>query len=151
MVHLIYIIGLGVQSNVRFLSTSLQNSFHEGKSRLCHVETRLWKVFMDGVSSVMGAGAGVVLVTPEGIRLEHSFKLGFKTLNNEAKYKALLARLRVALGLGATNIEIYLDSRLVVSQVDGSFEAKDPQMIDYLKLVKQTMNQFQTVILVQIS
>ena len=151
MVHLIYIIGLGVQSNVRFLSTSLQNSFHEGKSRLCHVETRLWKVFMDGVSSVMGAGAGVVLVTPEGIRVEHSFKLGFKTLNNEAKYEALLAGLRAALGLGATNIEIYLDSRLVVSQVDGSFKAKDPRMIDYLKLVKQTMNQFQTVILVQIS
>ena len=91
------------------------------------------------------------LLTPEGIRVDRSFKLGFKTLNNEAKYKALLARLRAALGLGATNIEIYLDSRLVVSQVDGSFEAKDPRMIDYLKLVKQTMNQFQTVILVQIS
>ena len=151
MVHLIYIIGLGVQSKVRFLLTSLQNSLYEGKPRLCHVETRLWKVFMDGASSVMGAGAGVVLVTPEGIRLERSFKLGFKTLNNEAKYKALLARLRVALGLEATNIEIYLDSRLVVSQVDGSFKAKDPRMIDYLKLVKQTMNQFQTVILVQIS
>ena len=39
----------------------------------------------------------------------------------------------------------------MVSQVDGSFEAKDPRMIDYLKLVRQMMNQFQTIRLIQIS
>ena len=90
----------------------------------------------------MRARAGVVLVTPEGIRVEHSFKLGFKASNNEVEYEALLAGLRVALGLRAMNIEINSDSRLVVSQVDGNFEAKDPRMIDYLKLVRQMMNQF---------
>ena len=33
-------------------------------------------------------------------------------------------------------MEVYSDSRLVVNQVQGSFEAKDTQMIDYLRLVK---------------
>ena len=61
---------------------------------------------MDGASSAMRAGAGVVLVTPKGIKVEHSFKLGFKASNNEAEYEALLAGLRAALGLKATNIEI---------------------------------------------
>ena len=81
---------------------------------VCNVEARPWRVFVDGVSSVMGAGAGIVIVTPEGIRVQHSFKLGFKVSNNEVKYEALLARLRVALSLGATDLEVYSDSQLVV-------------------------------------
>ena len=49
------------------------------------------------------------------------------------------------------DVEIYLDSRLVVNQVKGSFEAKNPRMIDYLWLVKQTMSLFQKVRLIQIT
>ena len=64
--------------------------------------------------------------------MEHSFRLGFKTSNNEAEYEALLAGLRAVLNLGAREVEVYSNSRLVVNQVQGSFEAKDPQMIDYL-------------------
>ena len=44
--------------------------------------------------------------------------------------------LRVALRLKAADLEVYSDSWLVVSQVEGSFEAKDDRMNDYLKLVK---------------
>ena len=91
---------------------------------------------MEGVSSTMGVGAGIVLVSPEGLKVEHSFRLGFRASKNEAKYKALLMGLRAVLSLGMTQLEVYSDSRLVVSQVEGSFEAKDAQMIKYLKLVK---------------
>ena len=31
---------------------------------VCHVECRPWKVFVDGASSAMGAGAGIVVITP---------------------------------------------------------------------------------------
>ena len=47
---------------------------------VCHVENRPWRVFVDGASSAIGAGAGIVIITPEGIRLEHSFRLGLKPL-----------------------------------------------------------------------
>ena len=56
---------------------------------ICHVDCCLWKVFIDDASSAMGAGAGILIVTPEGIRLEHSFRLGFRAFNNEVKYEAL--------------------------------------------------------------
>ena len=92
---------------------------------VCHVESRPWRVFVDGASSAMGAGVGIVIVTPEGIRLEHSFRLGFRASNNEAKFEALLAGLRTVLGMGTRDVEIHLDSRLVVSQVQGIFEARD--------------------------
>ena len=96
---------------------------------VCHVEARLWKVSVDSASNVMGAGVEVVLVTPEGIRLEHSFRLRFKASTNETEYEAVLAGLRVALDIGATNLVIYSNSWLVANQIEGSFEAKDPQMI----------------------
>ena len=50
-----------------------------------HVENRSWRVFVDGASSAMGAGARIVIITPEGIKMEHSFRLGFKASNNEAE------------------------------------------------------------------
>ena len=68
---------------------------------VCHVENRAWMVFVDGASSAMGAGVRIVIITPEGIRLEHSFRLGFKASNNEAEYEALIARLKTVLDLGA--------------------------------------------------
>ena len=47
-------------------------------------------------------------------------------------------------------MEVYSDSRLVVNQVQDSFEAKDPRMMEYLQLVKQIMNRFQKIKVVQI-
>ena len=93
---------------------------------ICHVDLHPWKVFVDDASSATGARAEIVIITPKGIKLEHSFKLGFKASNNEAEYEALLAGLRAVLDIGAREVEIYSDSRLVVSQVQGNFEAWDP-------------------------
>ena len=68
---------------------------------VCHVENCSWRVFVDGASSAMGADVGIVIITSEGIRLEHSFRLGFKASNNEAEYKALIAGLKTLLDLRA--------------------------------------------------
>ena len=82
---------------------------------VCHVESRPWRVFVDSASSAMEAGARIVIITLEGIRLEHSFILGFRAFNNEAEYEALLAGLTTVLDMGARDVEIYSDSWLVVS------------------------------------
>ena len=75
-----------------------------------HVDYRPWKVFVNDASSAMGAGVGIVIITLEGIRVEHSFKLRFKASNNKAEYEALLAGLRAVLGMGALEVEIHSDS-----------------------------------------
>lgn len=93
-------------------------------------------VYVDGASRAKGAGAGIVIITPEGILLEHSFRLGFNASNNEAEYEDLIAGLRAVSRLEARDMEIYSDSRLIVNQVQGSFEARDPRMKAYLELVK---------------
>ena len=61
---------------------------------VCQLEHRQWKMHVDGASSAKGARAGIVIITPKGILLEYSFRLGFNASNNEAEYEALLAGLR---------------------------------------------------------
>lgn len=70
---------------------------------------------MDGASSTMGAGPRIVIITPDGIRLEHSLRLGFRASNNKAKYKALIAKLKAVRDMGARKVKVYSDSRLVVN------------------------------------
>ena len=45
--------------------------------RVCQVLVQPWKVYVDGASNVWGSRIGIVLESPEGIRVEHSLKLGF--------------------------------------------------------------------------
>ena len=91
-------------------------------------------MFVDGASNTRGFGVRIVMMSHEGLRLEKSLRLGFRASNNEAKYKALIASLRAAQKLGVEELEIFSDSRLVVSQVEGSFEVRDSRMPQYLKL-----------------
>ena len=91
---------------------------------------------VDDASSAKGAKAEIVIITLEGILLEHSFRLGFNASNNEAEYETLLAGLRAVSRLEARDVEIYSDSRLIVNQMQGSFEARDPRMKAYLELAK---------------
>jgi len=48
-----------------------------------------------------------------------------RATNNQAEYRALIAALREAVGLGAGEASIYLDSELVVRQISGRYRVKN--------------------------
>ena len=75
----------------------------------------IWQVYVDGVSNCQGSRVGIILIYPEGIRVEKSFRLGFLVSNNEAEYETLLARLRMSRQVGVDKVKLYCDSWLVVS------------------------------------
>lgn len=62
-------------------------------------------MFVDNASNAKGAGVGIVIISPKGVKLEHSLMLGFRASNNEVEYEALLAGLRATLSLEATDFE----------------------------------------------
>ncbi|XP_074351641.1 uncharacterized protein LOC141690770 [Apium graveolens] len=66
--------------------------------------------------------------------------LDFPTTNNEAEYEALIAGLGLAGTWRVKNLKVCEDSKLVVSQVKGEFEARDETM--YVRLVRAVMTQF---------
>uniref|UniRef100_A0A2N9HX24 Integrase catalytic domain-containing protein n=1 Tax=Fagus sylvatica TaxID=28930 RepID=A0A2N9HX24_FAGSY len=50
-------------------------------------------------------GAGIVLISPEGLVLEQAVRLKFSASNNEAEYEAMLIGLRTAKKLGANHLQ----------------------------------------------
>ncbi|XP_019191511.1 PREDICTED: uncharacterized protein LOC109186059 [Ipomoea nil] len=100
-----------------------------------------WTLSTDGSSGPKGCGGGVVLVTPEGFRTYYALCFHFKLSNNEADNEALLGGLRLALGLRASKVRVRCDSRLLVGQVNGEFEANEERMRRYRDVVLQLLGQ----------
>ena len=57
-----------------------------------------------------------------------SYKLGFECSNNEVEYEALIASLKILRKLNAKRISVYGDSKLVVKQIRGEYQEKNPRM-----------------------
>ena len=79
---------------------------------------------MDRSSNRQASEADVILHGPKGDEVECMIRLDFPTINNEAKYEALIAGLDLAKAAGATNVVVYCDSQVVTSQVNGDYECK---------------------------
>nr|GEV68881.1 reverse transcriptase domain-containing protein [Tanacetum cinerariifolium] len=60
----------------------------------------------------------------------------FGTINNEAKYEALIAELRIAEQVGVKNLQANVDSRLVANQVSETYVTKEADIIRYLEKVR---------------
>jgi ribonuclease HI len=75
------------------------------------------------------AGYGAVVVDPgtDEVLAERAEGLGITT-NNVAEYRGLIAGLRAAQELGAIDVEVRMDSKLVVEQMSGRWKVKHPAM-----------------------
>ncbi|MFP5070500.1 bifunctional RNase H/acid phosphatase [Pseudonocardia nantongensis] len=74
-----------------------------------------------------GYGAAVLDATAQQVLAEVYDGLGSAT-NNVAEYRGLIAGLAAALELGATGVEVRMDSKLVVEQMSGRWKVKHPAM-----------------------
>lgn len=99
--------------------------------------TNVWKLLVDGSATQDGCGAGIQCRSPEGDIYEYAMKFNFQTTNNEAEYEALIAGIKMCKAAGARRIEAMSDSnsQLIVSQVNGEYEARDQNMAKYLEMV----------------
>ena len=86
---------------------------------------------------------GLVLVSPEKITIEKYLRLGFSATNSEAKYETLLMGMVMVQKMGGKMVEIFSDSKLVVGQVRGDLEARDPIMQEYLSQVRRIQKKFE--------
>jgi ribonuclease HI len=92
-------------------------------------------MYFDGSKRIQGAGAGVVLISPQGDKLKYMLRMSFpQASNNEAEYKALLHGMKMAKACGATRLKIFGDSNLVVQQVMNKCEAISNNMTAYINL-----------------
>jgi ribonuclease HI len=57
-------------------------------------------MYFDGSNTLKGAGAGVVLIPPEGDILKYAVQFKFLAMNNIAEYEGLVMGLPLAKDLG---------------------------------------------------
>lgn len=89
------------------------------------------------------AGIGAVLKIDNTEHLHKRF-IG-KATNNQAEYEALLMGLRAAADAGATEVECFLDSELVVKQLNREYKVKDGNLAVLFVKVWNLMNEFKKV------
>lgn len=99
-----------------------------------------FKIFTDGGSrgNPGPSGAGGVIMKNDVIIAEISEFLNFQT-NNYAEYTALLLTLKRAVELGIKNVEVFMDSKLIVEQMNGNYKVKNANLkikFDEIKLLK---------------
>lgn len=79
----------------------------------------VWELHTNGSATSQGAGAGIVLVTPEGATLEYAIKFSFSATNNEAEYEVVIAGFELCKSVEAIRVKLMTDSYLVFNQIKG--------------------------------
>ncbi|CAA0824505.1 Polynucleotidyl transferase- ribonuclease H-like superfamily protein, partial [Striga hermonthica] len=92
-----------------------------------HDDNQPWVLYIDGSSTANRASAGIVLANPENRLFCHSGKFLFHATNNEAEYEALLSGLNLVESMNVKHLKVFSDSQLLVNQINGSYEVKEPR------------------------
>ncbi|HSW37334.1 MAG TPA: 4a-hydroxytetrahydrobiopterin dehydratase [Candidatus Saccharimonadales bacterium] len=105
------------------------------------------KMFADGGSRGNpgpSASGLVVLDMNDKVLVEKGVYLGVTT-NNQAEYTALKLGLEEAHRMGAKEVEVYMDSLLVVNQMKGIFKIRNRDLWPIHDAIKQLATQFKRI------
>ncbi|XP_078158896.1 uncharacterized protein LOC144554452 [Carex rostrata] len=104
-----------------------------------------WKVYVNGASSLQGAGAGVSLLRPQGEMLNYTLHFQFPITNNTAEYEALIVGLRLAKEVGARKVHLHSDSELAVRQLNEECRTIDENLRKYYDHFQTLKGQFDEI------
>ncbi len=84
-------------------------------------------LFIDGAArgNPGPAGIGVVMLDENKNKIKEFYKYLGETTNNVAEYNGLIYGLQEALILKADEVELNLDSQLIVQQLNGEYKVKN--------------------------
>ena len=104
----------------------------------------VWVVQSDGASrgNPGPAAIGCVVRDPAGVV---SYRIGRAighTTNNQAEYRAALAGLEAALALGALEVELRMDSELIVRQMEGRYRVRNADLLPHFQALGVLTRQF---------
>jgi ribonuclease HI len=83
------------------------------------------------------------VTTPEGTPVAELYGYLGRASNNVAEYQALIHALRDALARGASRVDVFSDSELVVRQVNGQYRVKHPDMLTLHSQARGLLARFQ--------
>jgi ribonuclease HI len=107
-------------------------------------ETKAFCLHVDGASrgNPGDAGFGVYVTAPDGSEVASLFGYLGTATNNVAEYQALLHGLRFALARGASAVEVFSDSELLVRQIEGRYRVKNTGLQPLHREAQQLLARF---------
>ena len=106
------------------------------------------KMYCDGGSrgNPGVAGSGSVVYDASGETLgEIAYVVGKKSSNNVAEYYGLIRGLEACREVGATVVDVFMDSKLVVEQMTGRWKVKHPDMQKLAREARDLASSFEKV------
>lgn len=86
------------------------------------------------------AAIGVVVIDGQGNIIERVSRYIGRSTNNQAEYAALIAGLEAAIKLRAEETYIYLDSELLVKQLQGRYAVKSPHLMPLFQRARSLLD-----------
>lgn len=110
------------------------------------------RIYSDGAArgNPGPAGAGAVLKDSSGEVVERLGRFLGQNTNNFAEYMGLLLGLRRARELGASSVEVFSDSELLVRQLKGHYQVKAPNLRPLFQEASELLRSFEQVRLTHI-
>ena len=102
----------------------------------------LWILHVAGTSNSSGLGVGLILTDPGDDVVDYTLRFEFSTINNKAKYEALITGIKVTREVEARHLKVFSDSQLVVGQIKDRYKAREENMKRYLQKVKDLTSPF---------
>jgi len=96
------------------------------------------------------SSVGVLIRDPEGKTIEEYGRFIGETTNNVAEYTAVLEALRLARGLGGTELRILSDSQLMVRQLSGVYRVKNERLQRLWARVDALRKPFESVVFLHV-
>ena len=105
------------------------------------------KLYTDGGSRGnpgVAAGAFVICKMDDNVVEKSGFYIGITT-NNQAEYQALLKGLQRSAELGIRKLNVFMDSELVVKQLNGLYKIKNKNLEPLFRQVKELAERFDEI------
>ncbi|XP_057985291.1 uncharacterized protein LOC131170243 [Hevea brasiliensis] len=99
----------------------------------------------DGAVNLTGNEIGVVLVSPDGRHFPIAIKLRFGYTANVAEYEAYVSGLQAVIEMKIKKLEVYGYLALIIHQVKGEWQTKDPKLIPYQKYLHELIKEFEEI------
>ena len=77
-----------------------------------------WILKFDGSSIKTSTGAGIVIISPRGVKTTLYFNMAFKCTNNQAEYEALVIGLEILLERREKDVRVIRNSQLVLPTIN---------------------------------
>jgi ribonuclease HI len=96
------------------------------------------------------AGIGAVIKRSDGENIAEISDYIGETTNNVAEYKALIAGVQRALICGVREIEVRADSELLIKQLLGQYQVRNPKLKPLYHRAQELLSRFDTVKLIHV-